>query len=216
MFCSLIKQVVFCFFLFAASVVTQGDVILSWENSVDIGETAGTPNLIEGVAGGELTRGPNLSTDRFNSSSAIFAASRVGTAVDPGDNDYFEFTITPDVGKKLNLEEFRFSTRGDNGGPANWSVRTSLDGFTDAIYTNIGQSQGNNSVDLTGASFDDLTSAISFRIYLAGRTGGSGAGGALANAGNGTQLLGTVTPVPEPSALVLALSGLALIMRRDR
>ncbi|HOW32106.1 MAG TPA: hypothetical protein PLP88_11080, partial [Bacteroidales bacterium] len=83
-------------------------------------------------------------------------------------NDYFEFILTPNLGYKINFDNLNFTFQRSNSGPSVFKVRTSLDAFNSDLgtFNNTGDNSPSNvTLQLTGAQFDDITSAITFRIY---------------------------------------------------
>lgn len=85
---------------------------------------------------------------------------------------YVQWSHTPASGKKLNLTSLTFdASRGGASTPRGYALRSSVDGYTanlatadlataraDGIFTPI-------TVDLSGPSFQNLTTAITFRMY---------------------------------------------------
>lgn len=84
-------------------------------------------------------------------------------------DDYFEFVLTPNSGKEINFINFIYTGRTVNFfdiPPTNIIIRSSLDGFS----SNIGAPAltGVNTIDLSGAAYQKITSAITFRVYAWG------------------------------------------------
>ncbi|OGS78240.1 MAG: hypothetical protein A3D31_14840 [Candidatus Fluviicola riflensis] len=91
----------------------------------------------------------------------------LGAALDP--TKYFEFTITPNACTVMNLDSLKFLHRvSSSAGAVTVVLRSSLDGFTadlhNAPITAI-NSNVNLGIDLP-ASFNGLTSAVTFRTYV--------------------------------------------------
>ncbi|MGJ8723377.1 MAG: PEP-CTERM sorting domain-containing protein [Roseibacillus sp.] len=149
-------------------------------------------------------------------------ANNLGLAIT--NNDYMTFSVTPDAGSQLGLSSFTFRTRSNQSGNSaeRWALFSSVDGFTTGNQitagrtTNIGTWGGaTNSVvvDLSAASLQDLTGTTEFRLYI---YGGNNAGSS-ATLFDKVILNGAVTPIPEPSSLILlglGLSGVTFIRRR--
>ncbi len=140
------------------------------------------------------------------------------------DNDYFTFTITPNSGLMLNLSSLTLDTAETMGGATTFEgtifVRSSVDGFASTLglwtQTSVPTGGGWNArtIDLSGASFQGLATATTFRIYFYDNSDATGDTAAVHRIDNVT-LNGTV--VPEPS--VGALLGLAAVfcgVRRRR
>jgi endonuclease/exonuclease/phosphatase family metal-dependent hydrolase len=90
-------------------------------------------------------------------------------------NDYMVFTITPESGYQLDLTKFTFRSRINqvNNSAERWALFSSVDGFTEGAQIAIGQTTNeatyvNNVVDLSAASFQGLTNAVTFRLYIYG------------------------------------------------
>lgn len=99
--------------------------------------------------------------DRYNTTSWTTT-----TAIDV--NDYFEFILTPNIGYKINFDNLNFTFQRSNSGPSVFKVRSSLDAFATDLgtYNNTGDNSPSNvTLQLTGAEFDEISSAITFRIY---------------------------------------------------
>ena len=148
---------------------------------------------------------------------------------------YFEVTLTPQVSFSLDLDTIAFTIQRSGTGIRNFAVRSSLDGFAANLPAsispaniNLGVGPGNEfrylfdananaqsgSLVTLGASFDTLTSPVTFRFY-----------GWNAEAVTGTFSIdnvafsGATIIVPEPSISAL-LGGFGLLaltfMRRRR
>jgi gliding motility-associated-like protein len=78
---------------------------------------------------------------------------------------YYEITITPDAGYSIDFSTITWDADRSGTGPQNWYMRSSLDGYSSDIGSGTNPSSfGGQSVS-TGASFDNITSAVTFRIY---------------------------------------------------
>jgi hypothetical protein len=91
----------------------------------------------------------------------------IGATLDPA--KYFEFTITPNACTVMNLDSLKFLHRvSTSGGAVTVVVRSSLDGFTADLH-NAPIASVNTNVNLgidLPASFNGLTSAVTFRTYV--------------------------------------------------
>ncbi|MGE5943381.1 MAG: T9SS type A sorting domain-containing protein [Flavobacteriales bacterium] len=86
-------------------------------------------------------------------------------------NDYFEFTITPNMGYEIDFGTFVYGGTASLGGPSAFAFRSSLDGYT----SNIGNpSVGGTVINLTGATYQNITTSITFRFYAWGANAGTG------------------------------------------
>jgi hypothetical protein len=94
------------------------------------------------------------------STNDIYNASAWSTgAIDL--TDYFEFTLTPNTGYQINLSSFVYNAQVSSGTPT-INFRSSVDGYT----TNIGSATASGTtISLSGASYQNLTGPITFRMY---------------------------------------------------
>jgi hypothetical protein len=174
--------------------------------------TAGTTTLeVTPIA---FTRGSGLTaTSAANSISSSGWDTLAAT-------DYFSFGFTVNPGFFANLESISLSTRSSNTGPGFLSVYSSLDGFTDALFSFTQTGTGTTTAQYDVSSLAGLTGPVEFRILSDNTT--SANGGTIGSAGtfrvNSASIQGQVTAVPEPaSVLALSLiSGGAVLMRRFR
>lgn len=85
-------------------------------------------------------------------------------------NQYFQFSVTPDAGFKFNFTGLTFdAARGGASTPRGWVLRSSLDGFGadidfDVVPTSL-PNLTNYSVAFAGAMFDDVLAETIFRFY---------------------------------------------------
>jgi hypothetical protein len=148
-----------------------------------------------------------------------FTAGVEATAIT--NNDYFKFTLTPGATFQANLTSLFFDYSANGSGTlentASFFVRSSADGFaanvgTTASATITGSAAADyqrQTIDLSGAAFQNLTAPIEFRVYVTN----SGVG--VARLDNLT-LNGDIAAIPEPSSLALLGSLGALALRRRR
>ncbi|KAF2514541.1 T9SS sorting signal type C domain-containing protein [Flavobacterium foetidum] len=105
-----------------------------------------------------IGRSPNLTgspaNDRYN-------ATGWGTSFNA--NNYFEFTLTPTAGYKIDFNSLVYTSTSNN--ISGVSVRSSIDGFASDIAT-LGV--GGGTVSLSGSSFQNVGTIIKFRIYAWG------------------------------------------------
>lgn len=138
-------------------------------------------------------------------------------------NDYITFTVTPDSGFELNLTSltFKAALRNDARGAEFLGINSSVDGFTsaDTITTDTIVTEVNGggvfqsfTISLAGAQFQNITSAVEFRIYL---WGAGSTPGQSQTYFDKVVLNGAV--VPEPSSVLLLSLGLcSVLFRRNR
>lgn len=137
------------------------------------------------------------------------------TGSTPGANDYYTFTITPDSGFKVSFTNIQYNVQRDGDGPTTGVVRSSLDGFTSNIGSPfaITTTATAQTIDLSGAAYQNLTSPIEFRIYGYNASGFFGTFRLqYSSAGApGVQVNGSVAVVPEAETYVFASLGIGLV-----
>jgi hypothetical protein len=138
-------------------------------------------------------------------------------------NQFFQFTTTPNAGFELDLTSLTFDAgRGGASTPRGFVLRSSLDGFSTDIATatipTVQPTLTNFSIDLTGAAFQNINTAVTFRIY-----GFAPAANGVGNFYDNLTLNGEVVTeavVPEPSSVTMAITaavfGFGLARRRKR
>ena len=77
-------------------------------------------------------------------------------------NAYFEFTVIPNSGKKIDFVSFEYTGQISENGPTLFAFRSSVDGFTSDI--GIVSATG-STVSLLAIAFQDVASPITFRLY---------------------------------------------------
>jgi len=87
-----------------------------------------------------------------------------GNSLSLSDDDYFEFTLTPDTGYEINFFQFSYDASDRNGDLNKVALRSSLDGFSSNIGDEVDGSDGAD-FDLTDDDFQNITEAITFRVY---------------------------------------------------
>jgi len=148
-----------------------------------------------GASVSSMTRGPGVNNNDTAADAFTGTAWTTSSVLD--ENDYYTFTITPEANFLVTLTRLELDERRSGTGIGAWAVYSSLDSYGAALGTftvpDDTNTRVNQGVDLPGG-FVDLPSAVTFRIY-----------GYLAEGAAGTwridnvELLGDVTPVPEPA-----------------
>lgn len=152
-----------------------------------------------GVTVGNLTKvgvATSPSTDNSRASAWPTGATN-GSNVFTGALDsgkYFQFSLTADPGKTLDLTSVTFGLGRSGTGPRQWQWRSSVDGYAAALTTyttvNGGLTQAGgvltnpdtssswtgNVLDLSGAAFDGLA-GVTFRLYGLNAESPAGTGG---------------------------------------
>jgi Secretion system C-terminal sorting domain/Ig-like domain CHU_C associated len=163
--------------------------------------------LADNVTAGGIVRGPGLTGNASN--NRYSARDWNLTALDA--DDYFSFTITPGTGYALNFTDFQYVGQKSGTGPKYFAIRSSIDNYATDVYTfsNTGSSSTTfelQTVDLSGASFQTITSEITFRFYAWGGTGDAGTFSVNSFAFNGTVAL-ACAEVALPTAAAQAFCG---------
>lgn len=165
------------------------------------------------LTAGNITRGSGVTA---TSASDAFSSSAWAATFDL--NDYYQFVLTPDVGYTMNIDTFIFGYNRTATGPDEFELRSDLDGFVAAIdsFSQTGTTGFTQSISL-GALFDNITSAITFRLYGYSSSSGAGTFRLQDPAAGNIRFEGTVSAIPEPSTyamLVLGALCVGLALRR--
>jgi len=122
-------------------------------NPYTIGQTVAPNITVSGIGRGAGATGTNAN-NRYNANSWNTATIDLSA--------YFEFTLTPNVGCQINFTNFIYTAQASGTGATSFAFRSSLDGFT----ANIGAPTAvGTTINLSGPSFQNLSSAITFRLY---------------------------------------------------
>lgn len=184
-------------------------------------------NPFSGLAVSDVSRGNNdsgpiallnaTSPSGSYTTAAGFAASGGTNAVASGtpgafnsaSSTYFgaDFSLSPLATYSLIVNDVSLGSRSTSTGPSSLQLYASADGFVSDFESLGGVSVFTNStwtpVDFSSLSLDlNPGDTLSFRLYGDGGTGTSGPGNWRID-----DLAFTLTPVPEPSSIALALIG---------
>lgn len=131
-------------------------------NPYTTGQTV-DPNLTAtGIGRGSGISGTN-GNNRYNANSW----NTVGIDL----TAYYEFTITPNSGRSVSFISFVYTAQASGTGPTTFAFRTSLDGFT----TDVGTPTATGAtIDLSAPQYQNVSSAITFRIYGWNASGAAG------------------------------------------
>jgi hypothetical protein len=173
--------------------------------------------------GGDISATTDMAFIRSDSTDGTSLAGSITAG------DYFQFTLTPKTNVSLDFTTLTFDYGGTTdstagGLNANFAIFSSLKTYDAAnviqsFQTTIAPSQGTfatndvaGTVDLSAAEFQDITSAITFRIYVWDTQSGANLIDRFDNV-----VVNGISAVPEPSSVALLLVGpLALALRRRR
>lgn len=130
-----------------------------------------------GVSGGALTNAScaalgygdqGYATDHVYTVGPHNSATNIANAITNA--SYISFVMTPTAGYSIALVNLTFSqARGGATSPRGWGVRSSVDAYAASLGTADCTTQRTTfataDVDLSGAGFQALTTATTFRIY---------------------------------------------------
>jgi hypothetical protein len=208
------KQFLFATLLFVAAPACLAQGVLAQYNFT--GGTPLAPTTVNVTSASSVTFGGFAAIWTEPSSGVLqdnpgFGVSSGALAVATG--DYATFTLTSTTPMDL-TSIILGGGYGQFSNPAGYALQTSVTGssiFSTANFTTQVPTFGNQTVDLTGAAFQGLTS-ITFDVYGYVNNGGD------MQFDNFT-VNGTIAPVPEPGVLALTgigMSGLFGLMARRR
>jgi hypothetical protein len=197
------------------------------DNSIVLTSASSDANVSDsGITGGGgldvfRVRNPASAYDSFVLLTSDNADS-ANTAEALTNGAFFSFTVAPDSGYEMDLTSLDFLVaRGGTTGDRTYEVRSSLTGTTSLAGPSVpvgvrsGGTSGMDSIsiDLTGVSFQDLSSAVTFTFFSYEDTSGN-----LSLEWDDITLNGSVAAVPEPStfAVFAGLMALGLVMWRRR
>lgn len=189
---------------FAAA--SQAAVLTSYDFS-DVGYfgTSTTAIPAAGVTGGNLQMHGMGSVSM--SPGALLTQDYIGSGT-PDYTCYFDWSISPQAGKKMSLTSIGVTFYNDGSGASRFQVVSGL-GTTLTTKTNV-NSQSSYSITLSGAEFTDLTTPVTFRLYPYYSIGGTyGLSSSLT-------VNGTVVAAPEPAILGLSALLIPLMARRRK
>ncbi len=137
------------------------------------------------------------------------------------DGTYFSFTITPSSGTDFSLTSLSFlAAAGGSSTPRAFYVFSSIDGFSASNLLLSDSTSGtlkvgaanltSYSLDLSGAQYQNLTEAVTFRIYI------QSPGATSSLLFSDILVAGSVVPEPTTTALFALAFGWGIISRRRR
>ncbi|MCG8386206.1 MAG: LamG domain-containing protein [Cytophagales bacterium] len=119
-----------------------------------------------------FTDGPGLQDGTFffrgfRGVNVSVLARELGGAV--ADQDYFEFTITPNTGFKTNLSRLSFNARRTLGGPRKVGVQTSVDGFDTTFVNTLSFAWQSFEINLSDPAYQVVNDPVTVRIIPYGK-----------------------------------------------
>lgn len=160
-------------------------------NPYTTGQTVDANITVSGIGRGTGIAGSNAN-DRYNASGWSTGAIDL--------NDYFTFTLTPSLGYEIDFVSLVYTSQASGTGPTNFAVRSSIDGFSSNIAT---PAVGGATIDLSAASYQNITTAITFRVYgfNAGAAGGTFSINDFTFNGNVNLVAACTAPTTQASAI---------------
>jgi hypothetical protein len=153
--------------LFALTIMVQGTSAQSIFDNPITGTNPNTSNpyttgqtVNSGITASGIGRGSGITSANANNrytASGWNSGSRDA-------NDYFEWTLTPNSGKKISFVSFVYTGQVSGGSPS-LSFRSSADSYATDIGTPV---VAGTTISLSGAAYQNLTGAITFRLYVWG------------------------------------------------
>lgn len=125
-----------------------------------------TNNLLTSLS---TSTGVGYATQPFLLGLPATGATSAGTAIST--DSFFYLTITPTSGKKISLTTLTFDIgRGGAATPRGYDIRSSVDSYAATLGTANVSTQRPTftsvSIDVSGASFQNVQGSITFRFYL--------------------------------------------------
>ncbi|WP_431215560.1 hypothetical protein ACQ86N_13245 [Puia sp. P3] len=157
------------------STVTLAVLLITTGANAQTAASWGFNSTLSGSPGSNISAtaaslGSSIVSNAFNGSTEFYGQDGWPTgAVDL--NAYLQFSVSPSSGYTLVLNNVAMTIRRSNtgspsgAGPNNWTLRSSLDGYTADLATNsMTFNYATFTVSLP-AAFQNLTGAVSFRLY---------------------------------------------------
>lgn len=180
-------------------------------------------NTAANVTVSKITLGTGLQGDNAIGNYSAHSWTLENVIV-PSNNDYITITLEANDNYEIDFDSFDFTSKIDSKGPASLAVYYSLDG--ESSFQQIGSvispstTLTTYSIDLSGSQFQNLTDAVTFRLYGYNASNNGGKLSLDSYAFTGTvNSGGTIEAVPEPKTLALLGVGSLLMaghLRRTR
>lgn len=143
----------------AQTVMTLAEFQANSNSSTGQSGAAGT----YGVTATGITRGPGVT---FASGTNFSSQGWSTDYYTINQTDYVQFGVSPISGFQVSLTHLMINFVRDAAGPKRIEVRSSLDNYSTAVYSDAAIGTSNNSASFSlGSQFQNLTSPVTFRIY---------------------------------------------------
>jgi len=171
-----------------------------WTNTIDGTNPSETNPFTDGdVKNANITvSGIGMTGLQSNAGNNTYNAKNFPTSSNINTGSYFSFTLTPNTTYAINFASLVFSRQKSSTGPVTWAIRSSIDNYAANIGSTFtpGTSSGIETIDLSNTSFQNITSAVTFRIYGWDADTANGTGRISDFTFNGTVTGGTVITAP--------------------
>lgn len=157
------------------TILTLAALIFTVGVSAQTAASWGFNNSLAGSPGSNISApaaslGSSIVSNAFNSGTEFYGQDGWPTGT-IDNNAYLQFTVSTSTGYTLVLNSVSMTIRRSNtgtpmgAGPNNWTLRSSLDGYTTDLATNsMTYNYATFNVSLP-AVFQNLTGSVSFRLY---------------------------------------------------
>ena len=171
------------------------------DNPYTTGQTFDADLTVSGIGRGAGINAAGTTANRYNATS--WNTASIDTTA------YFTFTLTPNSGKQINFTSFVYTGQASATGPTSFAFRSSLD-FTLDIGT---PTATGTTISLSDAAYQNISSAIEFRLYGWGASDSTGTFSV-----NDFTFNGSVVPEPTTWAMIAfgALFGTVQLVRLCR
>ncbi|SFC28885.1 Por secretion system C-terminal sorting domain-containing protein [Flexibacter flexilis DSM 6793] len=126
-----------------------------------------------------FSRGPGILKPASAGTNGAFTASRWTLAATRNDSDYYQFSVKPIVGKKVQLDSLILDEARSASGITKWAVYTSRDNYTTAVkeftVPDVTTFRNSQKTVFVGSLFNGITDSVGIRLYGYGAeaTGGT-------------------------------------------
>lgn len=212
-----------------AAVAAQGATLLGWEvtggteSDASLAAVTVAPGISSTSPSGTLSRGAGAALPGSPAGNTFGASgfNAVDLAGALSADDYFTFSITPNGGNQMTLQSINYKLFATTSGATGGALFSSVGGFAStgaaiSTFPISGNANNDNTIAL-GVPFQNLSSAVEFRLYFFG--GGNNTTDKVrfrSLAGDDLIIDGSV--IPEPGTLLsLAFgAGMLTFVRRRR
>jgi len=122
--------------------------------------------LVTGITSTGIGYGSGAFNSAANNRYNTGGYSTSGT-LNAGNNDFISWTITPGNCYDLDFTSLVIAYQRSASGPQNLALRSSIDAYATNIWTITGipEPEQTSTIPLTAAAFQNLTTAVTFRLY---------------------------------------------------